>query len=196
MVGIQATSFIVIVGAAGSAIGFALHGTLGNFSGGVLILMFKPYKIGDVIETQGKTGYVKEIQYFHTVLNTPKGETIILPNGAVSNGTITNYMHLGRALVEIPVDLAGKTNLQDLRKLLFPVIAQDERILTDPQPSIGILALKPGTISVAFRAFTLPQNQVPVTEKMIETIKTELEKNQFADPVPHSFVHTISENLN
>jgi len=85
MVGIQTTSFIAIIGAAGLAVGLALQGTMANFAGGVLILMFKPYKVGDVIEAQGKTGAVKEIQIFNTVLNTPKGETIILPKGAVSN---------------------------------------------------------------------------------------------------------------
>jgi len=194
MIGIQTTSFIAIIGAAGLAVGLALQGTLANFAGGVLILMFKPYKVGDVIETQGKTGSVKEIQIFNTILNTPKGETVILPNGAVSNGTIVNFTHLGRALVEISVDLAGKTNLEDLRKFILPVIIQDERILKDPQPSIGILALKPGTVTTAFRAFTKPENLIAVAGWMTETIKTELEKNNIAGPVPHSYVHTISES--
>lgn len=194
MIGIQTTSFIAIIGAAGLAVGLALQGTLANFAGGVLILMFKPYKVGDVIETQGKTGSVKEIQIFNTILNTPKGETVILPNGAVSNGTIVNFTHLGRALVEISVDLAGKTNLEDLRKFILPVIIQDERILKDPQPSIGILALKPGTVTTAFRAFTQPENLIAVTGWMTEIIKTELEKNNIAGPVPHSYVHTISES--
>ncbi|HAH22251.1 MAG TPA: mechanosensitive ion channel protein [Prolixibacteraceae bacterium] len=193
MVGIQTTSFIAIIGAAGLAVGLALQGTLANFAGGVLILMFKPYKIGDVIESLGKTGMVKEIQIFNTVLNTPKGETIILPNGAVSNGTLVNYTHLGSALVEIPADLASNTNIEDLRRLILPVIAQDECIYTDPQPSIGIVALKPGIVTVAFRAFTLPQNLPSVTGRMIETIKTELHKNNIADPIPHSFVHSIAE---
>ena len=193
MVGIQTTSFIAIIGAAGLAVGLALQGTLANFAGGVLILMFKPYKVGDVIETQGKTGAVKEIQIFNTVLNTPKGETIILPNGAVSNGTIVNFTHLGKALVEITVDLAGKTNLDDLRKLILPVIVQDERILTDPEPGIVILGLKPGTVTAAFRAFTKPENLIPVTGWMAEVVKTELEKNNIAGPVPHSYVHTITE---
>lgn len=196
MIGIKTTSFIAIIGAAGLAVGLALQGTLANFAGGVLILMFKPYKVGDVIESLGKTGVVKEIQIFSTILNTPKGETIILPNGAVSNGTMVNYTHLGRALVEIHVDLAGKTNLEDLRKLLLPVIAKDELIFTDPQPSIGILALKPGTLTVTFLAFTQPQNLVSVIGKMIETIKSELEKNNFSGPIPHSFVHTIAETNN
>jgi len=126
MVGIQTTSFIALIGAAGLAVGLALQGTLGNFSGGELILVFKPYKVGDVIEAQGKTGVVKEIQIFNTVLNTAKGETIILPNGAVSNGTITNFTHLGRALVEIQVELAGNTNIDELREKIIPVIVQDE----------------------------------------------------------------------
>lgn len=193
MAGIQTTSFIAIIGAAGLAVGLALQGTLANFAGGVLILMFKPYKVGDVIESQGKTGAVKEIQIFSTILNTPKGETIILPNGALSNGTIVNYTLLGKALVEIPVDLAGGTDLEELRKIMLPVIIQDERILKDPQPSIGIIALKPGTVTTAFRAFTQPENLVAVTGWMTETVKTELEKNKIAGPTPHSYVHTISE---
>ncbi|HEY3369524.1 MAG TPA: mechanosensitive ion channel domain-containing protein [Prolixibacteraceae bacterium] len=196
MIGIQTTSFIAIIGAAGLAVGLALQGTLANFAGGVLILMFKPYKLGDMIESLGKTGVVKEIQIFNTVLTTPRGETIILPNGAVSNGTLVNYTQMGRALIEIPADLAANTNIEDLRQLILPIMAQDERIFTDPQPSIGIMALKPGTVTFAFRAFTLPQNLVPVTGKMIETIKTELEKNNFAAPIPHSFVHTIAETNN
>jgi len=195
MVGIQTTSFIAIIGAAGLAVGLALQGTLANFAGGVLILMFKPYKLGDVIETQGKTGAVAEIQIFNTILNTPRGETIILPNGAVSNGTIVNYTHLGKVLIELPADLAGTINIEELRKLILPVITKDERILKDPQPSIGLLAVKPGALTVAFRAFTQPQNQVPVTGWMIETIKAELEKNNIAGPVAHTYVHNITEKV-
>jgi small conductance mechanosensitive channel len=191
MAGIQTTSFIAILGAAGLAVGLALQGTLANFAGGVLILIFKPYKVGDVIEAQGKTGAVKEIQIFNTVLNTPKGETVILPNGAVSNGTIVNYTQLGRALVEIPVDLDGKTDIDTLRKIVLPLVKQDERILKDPEPSIGIITLKPGTVVVAFRAFTEPGNVIPVYGSMIEIVKTALEQNKIAGPIPRSYVHTI-----
>jgi len=176
MIGIQTTSFIAIIGAAGLAVGLALQGTLANFAGGVLILMFKPYKVGEVIEALGKTGTVKEIQIFSTVLASTKGETIILPNGAVSNGTIVNLTHLGSALVEIVVDLPGTTNIDNLRKLILSVIDQNELILKDPATSIGVVALKPGLVTVAFRAFSLPQNQGTTSGWMIETIKTELEK--------------------
>jgi small conductance mechanosensitive channel len=183
MVGIQTTSFIAILGAAGLAVGLALQGTLANFAGGVLILIFKPYTVGDAIEALGKTGVVKEIQIFSTILNTQKGETIILPNGAVSNGTIVNHTLRGRVLVEIQVELAGKINMEAMRKFILPVIAQDERILKDPQPGIEILALKPGIIVVVFRAFTHPENLGSVNGKMIETIKTELEKNNIGSPI-------------
>jgi small conductance mechanosensitive channel len=177
MIGIQTTSFIAIIGAAGLAVGLALQGTLANFAGGVLILMFKPYKVGEVIEALGKTGTVKEIQIFSTVLNSTKGETIILPNGAVSNGTIVNFTHLGKALVEISTDLPGTSDPEVLRKSILPVIKTNEQVLIDPEPSIEITALKPGLVTVAFRAFALPQNQAAVSAWMIETIKTELEKN-------------------
>lgn len=177
MIGIQTTSFIAIIGAAGLAVGLALQGTLANFAGGVLILMFKPYKVGEVIEALGKTGTVKEIQIFSTVLNSTKGETIILPNGAVSNGTIVNFTHLGKALVEISTDLPGTANPELLRKSILPVIRTNEQVLNDPEPYIEITALKPGLVTVAFRAFALPQNQAAVSAWMIETVKTELEKN-------------------
>ena len=104
-----------------------------------------------------------------------------------------NFTHLGSALIEIPANLAGKTNIDDLRKIILPVIAQDDRIFTDPEPSIGILTLNAGTLSVAFRAFTLPQNLASVTGNMIETIQTELGKNNIEGPIAHSFVHTIDE---
>jgi len=176
MIGIQTTSFIAIIGAAGLAVGLALQGTLANFAGGVLILMFKPYKVGEVIETLGKIGTVKEIQIFNTVLNSSKGETIILPNGAVSNGTIVNFTHLGKALAEIVVDLPGSTNIEDLRKLILPEIMLNTEILSDPLPVISVLALKPGIVTVSFQAFSRPENQGAVSGWMIETIKKELDK--------------------
>jgi small conductance mechanosensitive channel len=184
MVGIQTTSFIAILGAAGLAVGLALQGTLANFAGGVLILIFKPYSIGDAIEALGKTGVVKEIQIFSTILNTQKGETIILPNGAVSNGTIVNHTLRGRVLVEIQVELAGMINMEEIRKLILPAIMADERILKDPLPVIEILGLKPGIVVVVFRAFTHPENLGPVYGNMIETIYTELGKNKISGPIP------------
>ena len=115
MVGFETTSFVAILGAAGLAVGLALQGTLANFAGGVLILMFKPYVVGDTIEAQGKSGEVSEIQIFNTVLITPQGDTVILPNGATSNNVIVNKTAQNRSLVDIAADLEAPTDLEALR---------------------------------------------------------------------------------
>lgn len=191
MVGFQTTSFIAILGAAGLAVGLALQGTLANFAGGVLILIFKPFKVGDRIEAQGQRGTVKEIQIFNTVLLTPIGETIILPNGAVSNGTIINITNEGKLLVEIKVELDDSTDIDMLRFLMIPIIQQDNRVLKEPAPSVGITLLKPGAVVVAFRAFTSPEDYGPVTGNLTEKIRTVLTKNNIASPIPRTYVHTM-----
>ncbi|QHT69720.1 mechanosensitive ion channel [Rhodocytophaga rosea] len=191
MVGFQTTSFIAILGAAGLAIGLALQGTLSNFAGGVLILIFKPFKVGDVVEMQGQKGVVTEIQIFNSILVTPKGETIILANGAVAGGTIVNSTSEGKLLVEILVDLESNTDIDMVRFLMIPMLQQDERILKDPGPAVLIAELKPGGIVVAFRAYTLPGDNVAVTGSMREKIRAVLAKNNIGSPIPHSFVHTV-----
>ena len=128
MVGFETTSFVAILGAAGLAVGLALQGTLANFAGGVLILFFKPYVVGDVIESQGKTGEVREIQIFNTILVTPQGDTIILPNGATSNNVIVNKTAQNKALVEIPADVDAGTDLAALRAWAIPLMLADEQV--------------------------------------------------------------------
>lgn len=176
MIGIQTTSFVAILGAAGLAIGLALQGTLANFAGGVLILFFKPYRVGDVIEAQGKNGTVKEIQIFNTILLTGKGETIILPNGAVSNGTIVNVTNEGRSLVEILIELDINTDLIALRNDLLPVIVQNKLIFDNPAPSISITAMKPISMTVAFRVYTLPIENTFVSANLLEIIRDYIRK--------------------
>jgi small conductance mechanosensitive channel len=123
---------------------------------------------------------------------TPKGETIILPNGAVSNGTIINITHEGKLLVEIIAELDKTTDIDMVRFVAIPIMQMDERILKDPGPCVVISELKPGGIVVAFRAFTLPADNVPVTGLLREKIRAVLAKNNFATPIPHSYVHTVS----
>lgn len=171
MIGIQTTSFVAILGAAGLAIGLALQGTLANFAGGVLILFFKPYRVGDVIEAQGKSGTVKEIQIFNTVLLTGKGETIIFPNGALSNGTIVNVTHEGKSLVEVLVELDINTDLEILRQTLIPTIQSNELVFEKPAPSISLTAVKPASMTVAFRAYTIPAENAPLSGNMLEIIR-------------------------
>lgn len=182
MVGLQTTSFVAVLGAAGLAVGLALQGTLANFAGGVLILMFKPFEPGDVIESQGKTGVVKAIQIFNTILNTPQGDTIILPNGALSNNILVNKTADNKALVEVLVDVDGHTNLDELRALVLPLLAAYPRALKEPAPSMGIVALVPGGMSVACRAYTLPGDSVAAYGTLIEQIQTTLLRHGIQAP--------------
>jgi small conductance mechanosensitive channel len=193
MVGFQTTSFIAILGAAGLAIGLALQGTLANFAGGVLILIFKPFKVGDTIEAQGQKGVVKEIQIFNTILLTGKGETVILPNGAVSNGTIINVTSDGKSLVEIQLEVDYNTDIDQLRDLLVPNLLVDKRVFPEPGPSVSIVSLKPGSMMVSFKVYTQPTDNAAVYGSLIEQIKAMLTKHGIDRPksISHTYVHNV-----
>ena len=172
MAGFETTSFVAILGAAGLAVGLALQGTLANFAGGVLILIFKPFTVDDVIESQGKSGTVQAIQIFNTLLLTPQGDTVILPNGATSNGVIVNKAHPQRALVEIQLELPSTTDLDALRRQALPLLAQDEQALPEPAPQLVLASLKPGaTMMVAFRAYTLPGQEDALRNRLMEKLQ-------------------------
>lgn len=172
MAGFETTSFVAILGAAGLAVGLALQGTLANFAGGVLILIFKPFTVGDVIESQGKSGTVQAIQIFNTLLLTPQGDTVILPNGSTSNGVIVNKAHPQRALVEIQLELDSTTNLDALRQQALPLLAHDEQVLPEPAPQVALASLKPGaTMQVAFRTYTLPGHEDALRNRLLEELQ-------------------------
>ncbi|GAC1369331.1 MAG: mechanosensitive ion channel family protein [Hymenobacter sp.] len=193
MVGFETTSFVAILGAAGLAVGLALQGTLANFAGGVLILIFKPYVVGDTIESQGKSGEVREIQIFNTILVTPQGDTIILPNGATSNNVIVNKTAQNKALVEILAEVDGSTHLEELRRWVIPLMLADEQVLPVPAPQVAITALKPGGMTVAFRAYTLAGQNVTAYGRLIEELQRALAQQGVNSPVPvsHSYVRTL-----
>jgi small conductance mechanosensitive channel len=133
MLGVATTSFVAIIGAAGLAVGLALQGTLANFAGGTLILLFKPYKVGDLIEAQGVLGVVKEIQIFTTVMLTPENKTAIIPNGAMANGNIINYSHDGKMRVDLTFGISYGEPLDKARKVLEEVMANDPLVLASNQ---------------------------------------------------------------
>ncbi|SHJ26646.1 small conductance mechanosensitive channel [Hymenobacter daecheongensis DSM 21074] len=195
MVGFETTSFVAILGAAGLAVGLALQGTLANFAGGVLILIFKPYVVGDIIESQGKTGEVREIQIFNTILATPQGDTIILPNGATSNNVIVNKSAQSRSLVEILADVDSATSLDELRRWAVPLLQADPQVLPDPAPQVGIVALKPGGMTVAFRAYTLAGHTIPAYGRLIEQVQRALGQQGVKGPVPvsHTYTRALAE---
>ena len=172
MVGFETTSFVAILGAAGLAVGLALQGTLANFAGGVLILAFKPFTVGDVIESQGRTGTVQSIQIFNTILLTSQGDTVILPNGSTSNGVIVNKAHPKRALVEIQLELPADTDIDALRHRALPLLMQEDQTLDIPAPQVNILSLKPGgSLTVAFRAYTQPGQEDVERNRLMEKLQ-------------------------
>lgn len=172
MVGFETTSFVAIVGAAGLAVGLALQGTLANFAGGVLLLIFKPFTVGDVIESQGRSGTVQAIQIFNTILLTPQGDTVILPNGATSNGVIINKAHPKRALVEIQLELASSTDFEALRQQAIPLMRHDDEVPDAPAPQVVLVALKPGaTMTVAFRVYAQPSQEDALRNHLLERLQ-------------------------
>jgi small conductance mechanosensitive channel len=182
IIGLPTTSMVAIFGAAGLAIGFALQGSLSNFAGGVLILIFKPYKIGDLITSQGETGVVTEIQIFNTILLTPDNKTVILPNGAVSNGTIINISKHGNLRVDLKVTVDFKEDTVKVRQVIMDVLSCDVNVLKDPVPSVNVLEYGESAIVLAVRPFATPEKYWDVYFNSYEKIRTALVENGINAP--------------
>jgi len=182
MLGIQTASFVAILGAAGLAIGLALQGSLSNFAGGVLILIFKPYKVGDIIETLNQKGKVKEIQIFNTILETPEHKTIILPNGAVSNAFIVNHTKSGFLRVDIDLKIADAHPIEDVKKILIQTILNDDRIAKQPAPKLFFLDYCNGGYILAIRLFTDNDHHADLKTDLFELIKSTFDLHQIHRP--------------
>lgn len=190
MLGVQTTSFIAIIGAAGLAIGLALQGTLANFAGGTLILLFRPYKVGDLIETQGVLGNVKEIQIFTTVLVTPDSKTAIVPNGPIANGNIINYSREGRIRVDLTFGLNYAASLPKAREVLMGVMTAHPKVLQDPAPSVNIAQLNLEGAQLAVRPFAAPEDYWTVYFEVYEQGLAALQAAGVAGPQPSMRVLT------
>lgn len=192
MIGIQTTSFVAILGAAGLAVGLALQGSLANFAGGVLTLVFKPYKAGDLIEAQGQFGEVTEIQIFNTILLSPDNKTVIIPNGALSNGTIVNYSRHGNIRVDIVVAVDPGTDISKARSVAMDAMHSNTKVQKNPAPSVNILKMGDGMVTLAIRPYSTVADYWDVFFGVQEQIKIAFEQNKIAAPVPHQVV--IHEN--
>lgn len=171
MVGIATTSFIAVLGAAGLAIGLALQGSLANFAGGVLILLFRPYKVGDFIEAQGVTGTVDEIQIFNTVMKTPDNRVIIVPNGPLSNGIITNYSAESTRRVELVFRIAYDDDVATARQVIERCIAEDERPLAEPAPSVDVTGLRENGVDITVRVWANAADNWGLFTDLTERVK-------------------------
>lgn len=184
MVGIGTTSFVTILGAAGLAVGLALQGSLSNFAGGVLILIFKPYRVGDTVEVMGQTGTVKEIQVFNTILLTPDLKTIILPNGAVSNGMIISYTKYGILRGDVQVTVSASNDIDKVKNLLITELLKHEHVLKNPVPEIAAIKIVDGAVTLSIKAYSTPENFALINSEAVEIAKKVFEKHSIATPPP------------
>lgn len=183
--GVETTSFAAILAAAGLAIGMALQGSLGNFAGGVLIMIFKPFKIGDFIEAQGETGTVKEIEIFTTKLTTPDNKEIIIPNGSLSNGNITNYSTEDTRRVDVTFGVGYESDIKKTKEVILSVVEANPSILKDPAPAINVSELGDSSINFFTRVWVKKEDYWDVKFSMIENTKEALDVAGIDIPYPH-----------
>lgn len=187
--GIEMTSFVAILGAAGLAIGMAFSGTLSNFAGGVMILMFKPFRSGDLVKIQGEEGVVNEVSIFNTYLRTLDNKVIILPNGPVANGTIINYTKADKRRVDWKFSIAYGDDLKVAKELLNKFIQEDQRILKDPESFIGLGSLSDSSVDITVRAWTKTETYWDVFFAMNERVYEEFSTAGLSIPYPQMDIH-------
>ena len=188
-VGIQTTSFIAIFGAAGLAVGLALQGSLSNFASGVLIVMFRPYKVGDFVEAAGIAGVVEQVQILTTVLRTGDNKQIIVPNGQIMDSIITNYSAKDTRRVDMVVGVSYDDDLDKVRATIDELIAADERILSDPAPTVAVSELADSSVNFVVRPWVKGADYWGVMFDLTEAIKKRFDKEGISFPFPQQDVH-------
>lgn len=189
MLGIEMTSFVAILGAAGLAVGLALSGTLQNFAGGVMILIFRPFKVGDFITAQGHSGTVREIQIFNTILKTPDNKTIIIPNGGLSTSSMVNFSTEPQRRVDWTFGIGYGDDSSKAKELLRKLCDEDERILKDPEVFIALSELGDSSVNFVVRAWVNAPDYWDVFFEMNEKVYTRFEKEGLNIPFPQMDVH-------
>lgn len=185
ILGVPVTTFAAVIAAAGLAIGLALQGSLANFAGGVLIIIFKPYKIGDLIEAQGTLGVVKEIEIFTTKLLTPDNKLSIVPNGAMANGNIVNYTAEGQIRVDTVVGVGYDEDIKKTKEVLMQVLTSNPKVMKEPAPSVNVCELADSSVNFAVRPYCRPEDYWDVYFGTIENTKLALDAANIEIPYPH-----------
>ena len=187
--GIQTTSFIAVLGAAGLAIGLALQGSLSNFAAGFLMIIFRPFKVGDRIEGAGVDGVVEEIQIFTTILKTPDNKTIIIPNSKLTEGNIINYSHKGTMRVDLLVGVAYTEDIDKVRSVIQDVLSKDTRIFKEPAPLVAVIGLAESSVNFAIRPWVKTEHYWDVYFSLNETLKKRFDAEGISFPFPQRDVH-------
>ena len=188
-VGIQTTSLIAVIGAAGLAVGLALQGSLANFAAGVLVIIFRPYKIGDFVEAGGVAGVVDNVQIFTTELKTGDNRRIIVPNGQMMNGAITNYSAHDTRRVDLAVSVGYDDDIDTVRRVLQAVVADDSRVLETPPPNIRMNAMGESSVDWIVRPWVQAADYWDVYWEMTEEIKRRFDAEGISIPFPQRDVH-------
>ena len=187
--GVNTTSFAALLASAGVAVGMALSGNLQNLAGGLIILLFKPYKVGDYVDAQGVSGTVKEIQIFHTVLVTPDNKIIYVPNGSLSSGSVTNYSLSQLRRVDWTIGVEYGTEIEKVRQTVLDLIKKDGRILTEPAPFIALSALADSSVNITIRVWVKNEDYWGVFFDMNQNIYEVFNREGISFPFPQVTVH-------
>lgn len=193
VIGIKATSFIAILGAAGLAIGMALQGTLQNFASGVIILLLRPFRVGDYIETGSYKGYVKSIQIFNTFIRPFNGRIIVVPNSQLANSTIINHTREEKIRLEVVASVAYGTNLAQARNVLLEVLKADPQVLADPAPSVCVSELGESSVDLTLWMWTTVEDYWTVWKRIRENVYDALNAAHIEIPFPQVQVHTSDD---
>ena len=189
MIGIQTTSFLAVLGAAGLAIGLALQGSLANFAGGVLILLFRPFKVGDYIISQGEEGTVQKIDIFNTWLNKLDNRRVILPNGPLGSGTIINVTAEDIRRVDIPIGVSYSASNKKVKSTLLELGSRDDRVLKDPEPFVGLTDFGDSSVNYTLRIWCKCEDYWGVFFDTNEALKESFDENKIEIPFPQRDIH-------
>lgn len=193
-VGVETTSFIAILGAAGLAIGLALQGSLSNFASGVLIILLRPFRAGDFVDAAGQSGTVDRIELFHTQLKTPDNRVIIIPNSAVMSGSIVNFSRESTRRLDLVIGISYESDIRKARDLLKDILANDERVLKDPAAVIWVSELADSSVNFAVRPWVKSGDYWGLRSDLLEKIKYTFDENGIGIPYPQMDVHVSKED--
>lgn len=192
-VGVETTSFIAVLGAAGLAVGLALQGSLSNFAAGVLILIFRPFKVGDFVEGGGATGVIKEIHIFTTTMNTPDNKRVIIPNSKMMGDNIINYSAEGTRRLDLVACISYSDDIDKAKAAMMDVVKNNSLVLAEPAPLVGVLAMNDSSIDLAVRPWVNVPDYWPAFFALNEAIKKRLEAEGCTIPFPQRDVHIYNE---
>jgi len=192
--GFNTSSLVAIIGAAGLAIGLALQGSLSNFASGVLLITLRPFKSGDFVEVAGVAGVVEEILIFSSKLRTGDNKTVIIPNGAITSGTITNYSTKPTRRIDLVIGVSYDANLAQTKQILSDVVSKNELVLKDQAVTIGVSELADSSVNIVVRPWVKSENYWPVYFELLENIKVALDEAGIEIPYPQVALHVNKED--